>query len=272
MLARPEAKPPHVPADAFDWFPDWRGEPCAVIASGPSVTIEDVEKLRGQCHVIVVNNGFEIAPWADALYACDRKWWDEYREALSFAGLRITQDGDTAAHHRLHRIYLVEDNPLEFTIARKGYIAGGQNGGFQAINLAMQFGARPILGLGFDFCGEHWHGKHRGDLRNPREQTLARWASILDKQAATLQRMGVRFINCSDRSILTAYPKMSVDEALNELDGAVDLDAAEIFLKQAREAQQAGDRVKLVAARKLIAVALGLTDGPAGILHTKHLR
>jgi len=52
----------------------------------------------------------------------------------------------------------------------------------------------------------------------------------------------------------------------------VDFDSAEAFLKIAREAHESGDRQRYMAARRLIAVALDLTDMSGVRLHTEHLR
>ena len=50
------------------------------IASGPSLTPEDVQAVKewrdaGKGKVIVVNTTFRAAPWADAMFAMDAKWW-----------------------------------------------------------------------------------------------------------------------------------------------------------------------------------------------------
>lgn len=50
-----------------------------------------------------------------------------------------------------------------------------------------------------------------------------------------------------------------------------DFDAAEIFLKQARQAQEKGDERTCTAALKLVEVALGLREGPNGKMHTGHI-
>lgn len=256
------------------WFPDWRGEVCAIVASGESVSQEIVEQVRGRCRVIVVNNNFQIAPWADVLYACDGTWWQKYPDALQFAGLKVTQDFAAAKHHKLNLVKLLDEKPEQsrISVATKGVLARGGNGGFQAINLAVQFGATKQIWLGFDFCGEHWHGKHEG-LLNPRPKTMERWAETLDAQAPILASLGVEVVNCSEISILRGYPKVSVAEALakfcrdeemaNEDDDRIDFDAAERYLRAAREAHEVGDHVEFVAARKLVAVALHLIESPA---------
>lgn len=52
----------------------------------------------------------------------------------------------------------------------------------------------------------------------------------------------------------------------------INFDAAEIFLRQAREAFETGDRVCFIAARKMVAIALQLDGGPPVRIHTSHLK
>jgi hypothetical protein len=53
------------------------------IASGPSLTAEDVERVRAAGHpVIVTNTTFRLAPWADVLFGMDSKWWKEYHKEV----------------------------------------------------------------------------------------------------------------------------------------------------------------------------------------------
>jgi hypothetical protein len=46
------------------------------VASGHSLTKEDVEYCKGKAKVYIVNDGYKLAPWADLLYAAhtDRDW------------------------------------------------------------------------------------------------------------------------------------------------------------------------------------------------------
>lgn len=54
-------------------------------------------------------------------------------------------------------------------------------------------------------------------------------------------------------------------------DNEIDFDAVELFVGFARRAQESGDGAGLVAARKLILVAMGVGDQPPHY-NTKHLR
>lgn len=161
---------------------------------------------------MVINRAFELAPWADALYAADGQFWQHYPAAREFSGLKITADRNTALQWKL-RLIRVEGSH-QFKMTPLGTVAHGGNSAHQGINLEFQFGARRLLLIGFDLCGEHFHEAHKPPLRNPRPQTLEKWRKRLDAQAPTLAALGVTVINCSMRSALTAFPKMPVAEAL----------------------------------------------------------
>lgn len=197
-----------------EWFPDWSGSIAAVVASGESTADVDIPSLRDRCRVIVVNNGFELAPWADALFAADGRWWDHYPLAKGFGGLKITS---TAAAARAHKVIFVEALPTahRFVFEPLGTIGHCGNSGFQAINLAVQFGARKILLIGFDFKGNHWHGDHVMPLRNPRQAAMDKWRDRLDAEAPTLAARGIEAVNCSPVSALQAFERSSVQKALD---------------------------------------------------------
>lgn len=207
----------------MDWFPDWRGCVMAVVGSGASVRREDLDRLRGRCKVIVINNNFMLAPWADVLYAADATWWKVYPEALAFAGLKVSTDKKLCKELGLHRVE-IEEGPYQdsrMSITRPGHLASGGNGGFQATNLGIQFGARRGMLIGIDFCGERWHGEHRATpitaglpLRKAKPSTMEKFAKAFDDQVTTLGTLGVSLVNCSSISALTGYPKMSVPDAL----------------------------------------------------------
>ncbi|QKC99185.1 hypothetical protein EB231_34920 [Mesorhizobium sp. NZP2298] len=164
---------------------------------------------------MVVNNGYRLAPWADVLYACDYDWWAHNQGRTDFAGLRI--GGDVRDGKWGVRPIKIDMRRDEILVHKFGTIGIGGNSGFQALNLAAQFGCRNIILVGYDMhdrAGIHWHGKHGGGLNNPSRTSLARWRGVIDGQAPLLERMGVRVINASPDSALTAYPKMTFSAAL----------------------------------------------------------
>lgn len=157
-----------------------------------------------------------IAPDADALYGCDGKWWrcedDGYgQDALRrFAGLKITQDGGAAEAFGLYRVRL-EGHTIRTT---PGTIGSGNNGGFQALNLAIQFGARRIILLGFDMRPSgHWHGAHRTGT-DPDERACKGWREHFAANAALIRSLGVEVINATPGSALTCFRSICLSQAL----------------------------------------------------------
>lgn len=197
-----------------EWYPDWSTQTCALVASGESAAAIDLEKIRGKCRVGVINTSYQLAPWAEVLYACDGRWWDHHKEARSFAGVRVTQDAVTAKRYGLHCIALCDERDPDRDTMKlaPGCIGRGSNSGFQMFNLALQFGARRFMLAGYDFCGDHWHGKHPDGLRNARPQSLIKWRDVFE--AAVAKVAGIDVVNLSPVSALSAFPKMSVEQAL----------------------------------------------------------
>lgn len=98
-----------------------------------------------------------------------------------------------------------------------GEIGWGSNGGFQAINLAVAFGATTVLLVGYDMSlerGIHWHGRHEAGLNNPKQSSVEKWRRELDAQAPILEAMGVDVAVASPHSRLTAYRREPLLEAL----------------------------------------------------------
>jgi hypothetical protein len=121
-----------------------------------------------------------------------------------------------AKYPGVHQI-VVARNRNEILTDDPGVVGDGGNSGFQALNLAVQFGAQKIILVGFDMRldrGTHWHGRHPPGLNNPNEHNMVKWRKVLDGSAAHLQALGVTVINASPLSALTAYPKMTFAEAL----------------------------------------------------------
>lgn len=56
------------------------------------------------------------------------------------------------------------------------------------------------------------------------------------------------------------------------IDEVVNFEAAEDYLRQAREAHQAGDVERYIGARYLLAAALNMTGAGTIKLHTEHLK
>src|SRR5262245_49172798 len=150
----------------------WLGRTVVVAAPGPSLTTEAAERIKG-LPAIVVNDAWRLLPWADVLFACDAAWWRYYRGVPGFAGERWSSHGtgndkqDVALAYGIRCVRGKHGTAFSRT---RGLLHYGSNSGFQAINLAIQFGGARIVLVGFDMRvvdGQaHFFGNHPKELKN----------------------------------------------------------------------------------------------------------
>lgn len=204
--------------------PAWSGETAAILASGPSLTREQCEAVRGHCRVIAINNqGIDnevagqsipaFAPWADVLYAADAKWWKFHAErALRFAGIKVSIRPD-AGYPEVNILQQSDRRPFD---TRPTHLVTGSNSGYQALHLAVHFGSRRIVLLGYDMQDtggrRHWFGNHPGPL-NARN-TYPNWLRRFEDLAPVLQRMGVEVVNCTTTTALRCFPLARLSEVI----------------------------------------------------------
>lgn len=203
----------------IDPRPGW--ESCIVVAPGPSLTLEAAGACR-HVKVMAVCDAWRMVPWADALYASDAVWWQHPDAgARGFAGEKWSSHGtdprspnDKVAIARQFGVNLVEGrNGKGFSID-PSCIHYGSNSGFQAVNLAILFGARRIALVGFDMRTvngrRHFFGDHPRGLRNTTgyEHFIAAF-----ERAATMLPAGVEIVNATPGSALTCFPRIDIDDA-----------------------------------------------------------
>lgn len=203
----------------FKWWQDWRGECAAIVASGPSMKQVDVGQLRDRIHVIAIKENVNVCPWADVVYGCDAAWWIWRKGLPEFRGVKIahgvqatTRFPDLAKVKIEHVDRLLTDDPA--------VIGSGGNSGFQALNLAVQFGATSIILVGFDMHakgGQHWYGRNIGPgMNNPQESNFQRWLKAFNTIAPECRQRKIDVINASPHSAINCFPHKRLEQVLGE--------------------------------------------------------
>ena len=236
----------------------WAGETVVCIGGGPSLTDEQVEIVKDNARVIAINDGYIKAPWADVLYGSDAKWWRWHDGCIFFDGLKVAMVGneDGQGYQNGWQDVLYPDikpmassgiDGLEVKDSR--FLKTGSNSGYQAINLAVHFGAKRIILLGYDMQSvvvkvaggvkekilkaikdesdviksaimasvnavrvDHWFGAHPDNITShPFDKMLAAFESL--KSVKSLY--GVEIINCTPGSALEVFPKKDLEEVLD---------------------------------------------------------
>jgi hypothetical protein len=187
----------------------WPGSTIVCLASGPSLTREDVAYVRGKARTIVVNTTYQLAPWADVLYACDARWWRWHKGAPDFPGLKFTLTSPVWPDVHL----LKNMGPSGLEVKPHG-LRTGRNSGYQAVNLAVHLGARRILLLGYDMQRtggrQHWHPNHPVVMQPPLNDFVKHFPTMLP----VLEKLGVEVVNCTRETAITCFPRMPITEAL----------------------------------------------------------
>lgn len=190
----------------------WPGSTIVCIGSGPSLTASDVDFCCGKARVIAVNNAVFLAPWADALYACDSKWWHWHKGVLTFHGQKYALDAR------------VRTRWPDITVLRNGGVSGlevdpsalktGHNSGYQAINLAVHLGAIKIVLLGYDMKPDgkryHFFGEHPDRVPPPFRHMIDKFETLVEPLAG----LGIEIVNATRHTALNCFPRLPLEQAL----------------------------------------------------------
>lgn len=150
--------------------------------------------------MIVVNTSYQIAPWADALFALDVDWWKTYLKDVqaNFEGK------------------LLSSNSIlnQQSVCRVQEAASYGNSGAAAIAAAFAGGAKRVVMLGYDCqrtnAKAHWHGDHPKHLGNAGKMEL--WHEGFERIAKRYSYCEI--VNASRETALNCFKRMSLEDAL----------------------------------------------------------
>lgn len=200
--------------------PRWTGL-CVVAAPGPSLTKEVAAACKGQ-RVLAVGDAWRRLPWAEVLYHCDSAWWNVHKGLLDFAGEKWSSHepgtNDKLDVAQKYGLRLVRGKSGEGFSLDPTVVHYGRNSGFQAINLAILFGANPIVLVGLDMKGTtHFFGHHPKGLRNGVE--FSGFVSDFDK-AAKLLPQSIRILNATPGSAIKCFRQVRLEDVLERMSAA----------------------------------------------------
>ena len=193
-----------------------------VAAPGPSLTKEAAGACKGH-RVIAVQDAWRLFPFAEVMYGCDAKWW-EHHEGTKFKGEKWSShslpNNDKRQQFLKYRLHVVAGQKGDGFSLDPKFIHYGDNSGFQAVNLAILFGASRIVLVGFDMRvvndKRHFFGDHpEGFVKSSDYQQFIR---AFEKAPAP---KGVEIVNCTPGSALTCYPKMKLERAISRVSSCI---------------------------------------------------
>lgn len=198
----------------------WDGDTCVIIGGGPSLAAVTVDALsRFRC--IAVNAAFRIAPFAEAMFFGDYGWFTQYSKGLElFGGLKITNT-DQALGRRAEvlDIKVMRRHNLSCGICPvRDTLTWNNNSGATAINLAVHFGAKKIILVGFDMKRDgdrfNYHNEYARPDNVKTYNPYSRHMPAFPKIKADLDKLGVTCVNATAGSALEVFPRISLEEII----------------------------------------------------------
>lgn len=150
------------------------------------------------------------------LFAMDRSWWRRYIQdvRVNFRGDLLTSSEATHRAMRIPRVPTVRT--LDGISPQRNSIVTGGNSGYCAVQVAMLYGAKRVLLLGYDMGhadGQtHWHGDHPQGLGNRGQ--FDKWIPRFNALGPLAAERGVEIINCSRATAITGIPRLPLEQAL----------------------------------------------------------
>lgn len=207
-------------------FDTFKGQDtCAIIATGPSLTKSQVDKVK-HLPTIGVNRTFEFD--LDVIVGCNAQFWLHYWNQLKYYRCHkwATLEHDRVKHLDVN---LIEARFMNGLSTDRSYIAHHHNSGAQAINIALHYGFKRMLLLGYDmrYPGKVDRFTYTGKRHYFGEDELTKkhWPIYVNADGTMAgfmqgfitiipEKYNIEIINCTPNSAMTCFPMMNLDEAL----------------------------------------------------------
>lgn len=190
---------------------EWPGARCFVLCTGESIgaQAETIRRLQGR--FIAVKHAVRLRPDADVLFLAgepqiERPLLSKFRG--TYVVMRRGKDGPGEMPDYIKRITRAKDH--DHLCELPTHVCG-LDSGTSAIDLAVKFGATEIVVLGYDMTGGHFC-KH--PLQNPPVQHFTRHLKPLAAFAKDAKAKGIRIVNCSPTSKVTAFERQPLEAFL----------------------------------------------------------
>lgn len=218
------------------------GKRCFIIATGPSLRIEDLERLRERGEICISANGiiraYDSTAWRPDYYVLeDRHRFQDFRDdLLGKYGVENMLIADVClrgesipAFQRFHLSFLkiAPESPPLFSedFSRGAYSSGTVV--YDCLQLAVYMGCTEIYLYGVDHnyrgASSHFTDAYAGTQAKDSQIQYEQERAALAYQAARrkAEELGVKIRNVSRRTCLEVFERVDFDEVLNGKDEAI---------------------------------------------------
>lgn len=191
-----------------------KGLKAVVLGTGPSLKCEkpDIERLKACGYKLFgVNNTFNDFD-LDVWIACDEGWHDEYSPVVGDFDKWHWNQSVCEKYGYKH----IEGRWGDGLSTDKNYIHYGHSSGYQALNLALHYGADEIFLCGYDmrYQGSRHYFSGLSEKEGEYPKRLRKHSTFdgLIKQYETIPKANpnLNIYNCTKSSALTCFPFVDI--------------------------------------------------------------
>ncbi len=196
--------------EAWDIPREWPNERCFILCSGESIKAqaETIKRLKGR--FIAVRHGVLLRPDADVLFFAG-----EGTNAINLPLLPLFTGKYVVSRSKMQNlppyVKCVTRTKDHTTLCDLPGHVSGFDSGTSAINLAYKLGATEIVMCGYDMKGGHFC---QHPLPRIPQDHFTRHMTFLPQLNEDAKRKGIRIVNCSPISAVTAFEKQPLEAFL----------------------------------------------------------
>jgi hypothetical protein len=195
----------------------WPKDIFFIVGGGASVTESELWPIYGARSVIAVNEAAFLLPHFSAAVSIDHQFMAHRAARLCEIALLCP----VYLCPPKHAAQSLQDKIPDAVFLREtskwdahGIHRRGGSSGYAALNAAVLMGATRIVLVGFDYKRtggrKNWHGAYTW----PQNENFASWARAFDPLVALFAERGIEVVNASPDSAMTAFPRMTLEQAL----------------------------------------------------------
>lgn len=208
----------------------WPDSTVFIIGGGPSINSTNLDLIKNE-RTISVNNAYgdpvindqgeteryEPRDWVDVAWFGDCGWYDMHKEDLfKFPGLKVSCCPRFLKSKGPVWVKVVKRGKMEGIEKSRDRVAWNKNSGGSAVNLAIHFGAKKIVLLGFDMQRvngkKNYHNDHV-EVKGKKDP-FSRYIRTFEAIAREADRMNVEILNATPKSALTYFPIKTLEEVV----------------------------------------------------------
>jgi hypothetical protein len=189
---------------------EWHNARCFVLCSGESIgpQRDTIRRLSGR--FIAVKHGVYLRPDSDVLFLSGDGPSMSMPLIKTFTGRHIVVRSKSFEEFP-ETVKRITRTKVHGALCELRDHVAGYDCGTSAINLAYHFGATEIVLLGYDMAGGHFC-KH--PLQNPPQDHFTQHMKPLAELNADANAKGIRIVNASPISAVTAFEKQPLEAFL----------------------------------------------------------